>query len=72
MARDCSLIPPKNTSLEHVVYKYCFECKNKNKNIFVHVLSLYLLGDSIDNLLSYCGLTDSKMRASDTDLPVCE
>jgi hypothetical protein len=27
----------KNTSLEHVVYKYCFECQNKNKKpIFVH------------------------------------
>ena len=24
----------------------------------------------MNNLLSYCGLTDSKMRASDTDLPV--
>ena len=39
MARDCSLIPPKNTSLERVVYKYCFECQNKNKKtIFVHNL----------------------------------
>ena len=24
----------------------------------------------MNNLSSYCGLTDSKMRASDTDLPV--
>ena len=24
----------------------------------------------MNNLLSYCGLKDSKMRASDTDLPV--
>ena len=24
MTRDCSLNPPKNTSLEHVVYKNCF------------------------------------------------
>ena len=27
----------KNTSSQHVVYKYCFECQNKNKiTIFVH------------------------------------
>jgi hypothetical protein len=31
---------------------------------------LYFSGDSVENLLSYCGLTDSRMRASDTDLPV--
>ena len=30
MTRDCSLNSPKNTSSEHVVYKYCFECQNKN------------------------------------------
>ena len=29
MARDCSLNSPKNTSSQHVVYKYCFECQNK-------------------------------------------
>ena len=31
MTRDCLLNPPKNTSSEHDVYKYCFECQNKNK-----------------------------------------
>ena len=36
MARDCSLIPLKNTSLKHVVYKYCFECQNKNKKTFLY------------------------------------
>ena len=37
MTRDCSLNSPKNTSSEHVVYKYCFECQNKNKKTnFVH------------------------------------
>ena len=35
-----------------------------------HVVNLYFLGNSMNNLLSYCGLTDSRMRASDTDLPV--
>ena len=36
----------------------------------IHVLNLYFLGNSMNNLPSYCGLTDSRMRASDTDLPV--
>ena len=31
MTKDCSLNSPKNTSSEHVFYKYCFECQNKNK-----------------------------------------
>ena len=38
--------------------------KEKQKNNF------YYSGDSMNNLSSYCGLTDSKMRASDTDIPV--
>ena len=37
MTRDCSLNSLKNTSSQHFVYKYCFECQNKNKKtIFVH------------------------------------
>ena len=46
--------------------------KTKTKNNFCtqHVLSLYFSGDPMNNLLSYCGLTDSRMRTSDTDLPV--
>ena len=35
-----------------------------------HVLNLYFSGDSMNSLSSYCGLKDSKMRASDTDLPI--
>ena len=33
MTRDCSLNSPKNKSSEHVVYKYCFECQNKKKQL---------------------------------------
>ena len=66
MTRDCSLNSPKNTSSELVVYKYCFECQYKKK----HVLNLYFLGNSMNNLLSYCGLTDARMRTSEKDLPV--
>ena len=31
---------------------------------------MYLTGDLMDNLLSYCGLVDAKIRASDKDLPL--
>ena len=48
-----------------------FFCFDIQKNICTqHVLNLYFSGNSMNNLLSYCGLTDSRMRASDTDLPV--
>ena len=53
-----------------LVFCWCFDILN---NICTqHVLNLYVSGDSVNNLLSYCGLTDSRMRASDTDLPVTE
>ena len=72
MSRDCSLNSKKNASSQHVVYKYCFECQNKNKNNFCtqHVVNLYFFGEFNENLLSYCGLTDARMRASEKDLPV--
>ena len=70
MTRDCSLNPPKNTSSEHVVYKYCFECQNKNNFCTQHVMNLNVLRNSKNNLLSYCGLTDSRIRAPEKDLPV--
>ena len=38
------------------------------KTIFVH--NLFLSWNSMNNLLSYCGLTDARMRASEKDLPV--
>ena len=46
--------------------------KQKQKNNFCtqHVVNLYFSGNSINNLLSYCGLTDARMRASEKDLPV--
>ena len=47
---------------------FCFDIQN---NICTqHVLNLYFSGNSMNNFSSYCGLTDSRMRASDTDLPV--
>ena len=46
--------------------------KNEFKNIFCtqHVVSLYFSWNSMNNLSSYCWFTDSRMRASDIDLPV--
>ena len=35
-----------------------------------HVVNLYFSGNSMSNLSSYCGLTESRMKVSDTDLPV--
>ena len=51
-----------------IVFCFCFDIQN---NICTqHVLNLYFSCNSVNNLSSYCGLTDSRMRASDTDLPV--
>ena len=46
--------------------------KQNQKNNFCtqHVMNLYFSCNSMNNLSSYCGLTDSRMRTSDTDLPV--
>jgi hypothetical protein len=39
-----------------------------------HILAMFCAcsfhGNSMNNLLSYCGLIDAKIRASDKDLPV--
>ena len=62
MTRDCSLNSPKNTIV------FCFDIQN---NICTqHVLNLYFSGYSMNSVSSYCGLIDSRMRVSDTDLPV--
>ena len=35
-----------------------------------HVVNLYFSGNSMNNFMSYCGLTDARMRVSEKDLPV--
>ena len=56
------------------MYKNCYECQNKNKkNNFCtqHVLRLeFSCTELVNNLLSYCGLVDATISASDKDLPV--
>ena len=66
----------KITSSEHVVYINCPECQNKNKKQFVNTtcselgIFMYWTGDTMNNLLSYCGLAVARISASETDLPV--
>ena len=45
----------KTTSAEHVLPMFC---------------ACNFHGNSMNNLLLYCGLIDAKIRASDKDLPV--
>ena len=71
--RDCSLNSKKNTSWKNVVYENCFFCfcfDIQNNICTQHVVNLYFSWNSMNNLSSYCGLTDARMRASEKDLPV--
>ena len=42
--------------------------KQKNNYCTQHVVNLYFLGYSMNNLLSYCGSTEARMRPSEKDL----
>ena len=67
---------------EHVVCSNCSECQNKKKEkkMFAqHVRHMFLafcfhvlvcIGKSMNSLLSYCGLVDVRINASDNDLPL--
>ena len=73
MTRDCSLNSKKKYKfttccVQKLFFCFCFDIQN---NICTqHLVNLYFSGVSMNNLSSYCGLSDSKMRVSDTDLPV--
>ena len=68
MTGDCSLNYKQTCCVQKLVFCFCFDIQN---NICTqHVLNLYFSGNSMNNLLSYCGLTDARMRASEKDLPV--
>ena len=66
----------ETTSSEHVAYINCSECQNKNKKQFLNttctelIVLLYWTRNSMHNLSSYYGLVDSRISASDKDLPV--
>ena len=68
MTRNCSLKYKKNACSEHIVYKNCFEYQDKEIFFYTqHVLNLYFSFNSMNNLLSYCGLPE---RASEKYLLV--
>ena len=61
------------------VQKMFWMSKQNQKTIFVHnmfspcyelVVFMYWTGKSMNNVLSYCGLVDVGINASDKDLPV--
>ena len=69
----------KNVIIQHGENMFCTKIVlNVKKNFCTqHVLPsfelgifMYLTCNAMNNLLSYCGLVDSKIRASDKDLPV--
>ena len=59
---------------EHVVYINCSECQNKKQFVYTTcselVVFMYWTGKSMNNILSYCGLDDVRINASDKDLPL--
>ena len=64
----------KIPSSEHVVYINCSECQNKKQFVYTTCSELgifmYSTGNSMHNILSYCGLVDARISASEKDLPV--
>ena len=53
-------------------YFVCF-CSDIQSNICTkHVLNLYFSCNSMNNLSSYCGLTDARMWVSEKDLPATQ
>jgi hypothetical protein len=44
--------------------------KERNESFKKKIVFLYRTGKLMNNLLSYCGLLDPRIRASDKDLPV--
>ena len=85
MAKDCTLIYQFNTwklqaqnmGRTCCVQKLFWTLKQKTNLCAQHVLPcselvvfMYWTGKSMNNLLSYCGLVDVRINASDKDLPV--
>ena len=53
---------------EHVVYRNCCECQKQF--LYTTCSPQVWACNLMNNLSSYCGLVDEKIRASDKDLPV--
>ena len=72
ITRACSLISRKIQVYNMLCTNIALNVKTKTNNNFCtqHVVNLYFWGNSMNNLLSYCELTDTRMRASERDLSV--
>ena len=68
----------KIPSAEHVVYANCFLFLFWRSEQCIYTtcseigIFMYWIGDSMNNLLSYCGLVDARIRSYEKDLPVPE
>ena len=70
MTTDCSLNYKKIQAQHMLCTQIVLNVKTKNNLCTQYVLNLYCSCNSMNNLLSYNGLIDARMRASDKDLPV--
>ena len=59
-----------DTTRKKGAYPYWFFFDIQNNFCTQHVVNLYFSGNSMNNFMSYCGLTDARMRVSEKDLPV--
>ena len=67
---DSRLQYKKHTSSEHVAYKNYFKYQKKlYTTCYQLVFFLYWSRESMNNLSPYCGSTDSRMSATEKDLP---
>ena len=71
MTTDCSLNYEK-IQVQHMLFAQIVLNVKTNNLCTQHVLNLCFSCNSVNNLLSYNGLIDARMRASDKDLPVKE
>ena len=65
-----SKFPQKIQVQNMLCTKIVLNVKTKTHFCTQHVLNFYFLGNSMNNLLTYCGLTEVGIRASEKDLPV--
>ena len=82
ITKDCSLnyklsMYMRTASSEHVVYinnRYQMSVQKQKQFVYTTcselVVSMYWTRNSMNNLLSYCGLVDASTSASEKDLPV--
>ena len=56
------------------MYRNCSECQNKKQFVYTTyselAILMYWTANSMNNLLSYCGLVDARLSTSEEDLPV--